>query len=56
MEWGDRHRSEGEAAPRAVHRDCSGALTQSCLCNECTAPIEIGDVELRYGGSGARAA
>lgn len=56
MEWGDRHRGAGEPAPRAVHRDCGGALTQRCLCSTCDAQIEVGDVELRYDGSGTRAA
>ena len=56
MEWGDRHRSEGESTPRAVHRDCGGALTQRCWCSACDAQIEAGHVELRYDGSDARVA
>jgi DNA-binding HxlR family transcriptional regulator len=56
MEWGDRHRSEGEASPRAVHRGCGGALTQRCLCSACDAQIAVDAVELRYDESGARVA
>ncbi|MDX6706513.1 MAG: hypothetical protein QOI48_2359 [Solirubrobacteraceae bacterium] len=56
MEWGDRHRSEGEASPQAVHRNCGGTLTQRCLCSACEAQIEVDDVELRYHGTGARVA
>jgi DNA-binding HxlR family transcriptional regulator len=56
MQWGDRHRSEGDPAPRAVHRDCGGALTQRCLCSACDAQVEVGDVQLRYERSDARVA
>ena len=48
MEWGDRHRTEGAIAPRALHRGCGGALAQRCACTACGAQVGVGDVELRY--------
>jgi hypothetical protein len=56
MEWGDRHLTEGQAAPRALHRACGGALTQRCTCTACEAEIGVADVELRYDRAGSRAA
>ena len=52
-EWGDRHRTEGETMPRALHRGCGGELTQRCTCTACTAEIGVGDVDLRYDRAGA---
>ncbi len=56
MEWGDRHRTEGAAAPRAVHRGCGGALTQRCTCTACATEIGLAGVELRYDGAATHAA
>lgn len=55
MQWGERHR-DGATAPRALHRGCGGELTQRCTCSQCAAEIGVDDVELRYDGSGTRAA
>jgi DNA-binding HxlR family transcriptional regulator len=56
MEWGDRHRTAGETAPRALHRGCGGPLTQRCACTACEAEIGVADVELRYERAGTHAA
>jgi DNA-binding HxlR family transcriptional regulator len=57
MEWGDRHLSANERAPRALHRGCGGPLTQRCTCSQCGTEITSAtDVELRYDRADPRAA
>jgi DNA-binding HxlR family transcriptional regulator len=56
MEWGDRHRTEGASAPRAVHRGCGGVLAQRCTCTACGSEVGVDGVELRYDRAAPRAA
>lgn len=52
MEWGDRHLA-GEAGPPRVaeHKNCGGHVVSQLVCEECTRPLPVDEVDSRATGS-----